>query len=144
MFYCISYDISGRILQKFCITTESLPDNTDNLFYLRLDNIEFDLTAFRVDISTKELIELPYFDKEYQYYDYQANSIKIDSGKLDIILRNNRENSLLTSDWTELPSALTRLGEAKVNEWQAYRQALRDIPTQPGYPENVTWPQQPK
>lgn len=28
-------------------------------------------------------------------------------------------------------------------EQTAYRQALRDIPTQAGFPANVTWPQEP-
>ena len=29
-------------------------------------------------------------------------------------------------------------------EWVAYRQALRDIPAQPGFPENITWPTKPE
>lgn len=143
MFYYISYDIYGRILQKFNITTKDLPNNTDNIFYLSLDNIAFDLASFRVNPATKELIELPYFDKEYQYYDYETDTVKIDSNKLDLIFRNKREVALLNSDWTELPSALTRLGETKVTEWQIYRQVLRDITTQSGYPETIIWPEQP-
>ena len=27
--------------------------------------------------------------------------------------------------------------------WAAYRQALRDIPQQPGFPDSVTWPVEP-
>lgn len=55
-----------------------------------------------------------------------------------------RNTLLLNSDWTELPSALTRLGQVKIDEWQTYRQALRDIPQQTGYPETIVWPEQPK
>lgn len=29
-------------------------------------------------------------------------------------------------------------------EWVAYRQALRDVPAQPGFPENITWPTKPE
>lgn len=29
-------------------------------------------------------------------------------------------------------------------EWVAYRQALRDVPQQPGFPENITWPVKPE
>jgi len=29
------------------------------------------------------------------------------------------------------------------DDWRTYRQALRDIPTQAGFPENVTWPVEP-
>ena len=28
-------------------------------------------------------------------------------------------------------------------EWAEYRQALRDVPEQEGFPFNVTWPQEP-
>ena len=28
-------------------------------------------------------------------------------------------------------------------DWQTYRQALRDVPTQEGFPWSVTWPEQP-
>jgi hypothetical protein len=28
--------------------------------------------------------------------------------------------------------------------WAAYRQALRDITTQPGFPENIEWPHEPE
>lgn len=55
-----------------------------------------------------------------------------------------REKLLLESDWTELTSALSRIGHAKVQEWQSYRQSLRDITTQAGYPANITWPIKPQ
>lgn len=29
-------------------------------------------------------------------------------------------------------------------QWRAYRQALRDIPQQVGFPDNIVWPQKPK
>ena len=45
-------------------------------------------------------------------------------------------------DWTQLPdSPLTNLQKAA---WSTYRQALRDLPDQPGFdPANVTWPSKP-
>jgi hypothetical protein len=30
------------------------------------------------------------------------------------------------------------------DEWTTYRQALRDVPQQDGFPANVTWPDQPE
>lgn len=69
-------------------------------------------------------------------YDFYINDLKISAIQ-------KRNGLLLNSDWTELPSALQRLGEAKVAEWQTYRQTLRDITNQEGYPENITWPEQP-
>ncbi len=28
--------------------------------------------------------------------------------------------------------------------WRTYRQALRDVPTQAGFPENINWPTKPE
>ena len=35
------------------------------------------------------------------------------------------------------------LSEASQAEWAAYRQALLDVPQQSGFPDNITWPQEP-
>lgn len=54
------------------------------------------------------------------------------------LVRSERNQKLVESDWTQLL-------DANVNKtaWAAYRQALRDVPTQTGFPWNVTWPTQP-
>lgn len=47
-----------------------------------------------------------------------------------------KRNSLLTlSDWTQLPDA-----PVDQTAWAAYRQTLRDITDQEGFPLNVEWP----
>ena len=56
-------------------------------------------------------------------------------------VKQERQRLLTTPDWTDTVSASTRL--ENYNEWQSYRQALRDITTQEGYPFNVIWPTQP-
>jgi hypothetical protein len=56
--------------------------------------------------------------------------------------RMRRDNELIRSDVT-----VTRAYEAGVPvsaEWVAYRQALRDIPQQPGFPDNIQWPTKPE
>lgn len=51
-----------------------------------------------------------------------------------------RRNALLQqSDWTQLPD----VNLSNKDAWNKYRQDLRDITTQVGYPFNVTWPEQP-
>jgi hypothetical protein len=60
----------------------------------------------------------------------QANSV-----------RDEREQKLAACDWTQLDD--TPLSNTTKVAWAAYRQALRDIPSQSGFPWNVTWPQQP-
>jgi hypothetical protein len=63
-----------------------------------------------------------------------------------------KENSAVTkraylladSDWTDTLSAKARLGDELYNQWQTYRQALRDITDQPEYPNNIVWPVAPQ
>lgn len=52
-----------------------------------------------------------------------------------------RNSHLLMSDWTQTVDApLTAEQKAA---WATYRQALRDVPAQAGFPDNIVWPEQP-
>ena len=54
-------------------------------------------------------------------------------------VRKKREVLLAQSDWTQL-------SDAPVNDkaaWLAYRQALRDVPSQAGFPFSIDWPERP-
>ena len=55
-------------------------------------------------------------------------------------LRNERDNLLLFSDFTQLGDI--GLSDSKKAEWVTYRQALRDI-TKQSDPFNITWPTEP-
>lgn len=57
----------------------------------------------------------------------------------DVLVRAERNLRLANSDWTQLP-------DAPVDQaaWVVYRQALRDVPAQAGFPANVIWPTQPE
>jgi len=52
--------------------------------------------------------------------------------------RNQRDNLLTQTDWTQV-------ADAPVDKaaWAAYRQALRDVPQQIGFPTTITWPEKP-
>jgi len=52
--------------------------------------------------------------------------------------RTQRDALLSQSDWTQVP-------DAPVDQaaWAEYRQALRDVPQQAGFPTEITWPQIP-
>jgi len=54
-------------------------------------------------------------------------------------IRDYRNKLLLESDWRMI-SDYQGTDQA---EWQTYRQELRDIPTQSGFPTLVTWPTKP-
>lgn len=54
-------------------------------------------------------------------------------------VRTERNTRLTACDWTQLPDVTL----ATKSDWATYRQALRDITAQPGFPINVTWPTEP-
>jgi hypothetical protein len=53
-------------------------------------------------------------------------------------VREQRSAKLAESDWTQLT-------DAPINSalWAMYRQQLRDVPTQTGFPWEISWPTQP-
>lgn len=56
-------------------------------------------------------------------------------------VRRQRDQLLANSDFTQLPD--TARDDAERAEWATYRQALRDITTQEGFPYTITWPVRP-
>jgi hypothetical protein len=54
-------------------------------------------------------------------------------------VRESRNRRLSETDWTQL-------ADAPVDKavWAAYRQELRDVPTQVGFPWTINWPAQPE
>lgn len=57
----------------------------------------------------------------------------------DQAARMLRKAALVDSDWTQLPD--TQLDKAA---WATYRQAMRDITDQPGFPDAIIWPEKPE
>ena len=53
-------------------------------------------------------------------------------------VRNRRQALLQSSDWTQIPDS-----PVDKDAWATYRQALRDLTSQPGFPYSVVWPQTP-
>lgn len=51
------------------------------------------------------------------------------------VVRSKRNTDLLSCDWTQLPDS-----PVDPTPWEVYRQALRDITKQPGFPWNINWP----
>ena len=57
------------------------------------------------------------------------------------IARTMRDNLLKACDYRMMPDF--PCSEAARAAWAAYRQALRDVPQQEGFPETIEWPQAP-
>lgn len=58
---------------------------------------------------------------------------------LGMEIRDHRNILLFESDWTQLPDVPQNTKEI----WAIYRQALRDVTEQAGFPANVVWPEKP-
>lgn len=54
-------------------------------------------------------------------------------------VRSQRNRLLSDCDWTQLPDA-----PVDAAAWAVYRQELRDVTGQAGFPWSVTWPNQPE
>jgi len=57
-------------------------------------------------------------------------------------VRNSRTEMLRDCDWTQLDD--TPMSNTQKADWAEYRQALRDVPDQAGFPFDIEWPVQPE
>ena len=64
--------------------------------------------------------------------DFQADPVAASATQV----RAQRDTLLAASDHMALADRIT-------DEWRTYRQTLRDIPNQSGFPSSITWPTKP-
>jgi hypothetical protein len=74
----------------------------------------------------EEIVKIEISDEQYQ-----ANIANCAQN-----VRADRDRMLASCDWTQLADASAPNKEA----WATFRQALRDVPLQEGFPFNVQWP----
>lgn len=79
----------------------------------------------------QELVQQEISEEQYQnIIAKQIQTIKAD-----------RDKMLASTDW--IVSKNLENGNSVPEVWKIYRQALRDIPNQEGYPWTITWPTRP-
>lgn len=93
-----------------------------------------------------QIIKRPAMPSSHHDWDKQTKQWVLDTVKQQTFeaqeSRSKRNQLLSESDWTDTLSSKARLG-AKYDDWQRYRQALRDITNQQGFPLNIVWPTPP-
>ena len=93
----------------------------------------------QVNVSTGEIVQTSYTIEEQAEYDIKkaAWDAGADSRKA-VEVRAERNTKLSETDWTQV-------ADAPVDKavWATYRQALRDVTTQTGFPWTITWPDAP-
>jgi hypothetical protein len=89
--------------------------------------------------------QTPVFDTEAQRWsqvwsvrDMSADEIASRNENQAASIRSSRNDKLAASDWTQVI-------DAPVDQaaWAVYRQELRDVTVQDGFPWNVIWPTEP-
>lgn len=78
-----------------------------------------------------------YQDGKFIQYDPKTDPVATEEQATAV--RSDRNERLVNTDWTQV-------ADAPVDKaaWATYRQALRDVTAQEGFPWNVTWPVQPE
>ena len=71
---------------------------------------------------------------------YKLEALPLEQAQSNI--RSRRDNLLQTTDWIVAKSY--ERGEAVPAAWATYRQALRDVTAQEGFPYSVEWPSKPE
>lgn len=96
------------------------------------------------DRATQKLVNVAaYYESPWVYtvkvVDKTAEDIQAETDAQAASVRAQRNRLLADSDWTQLADST-----ADKAAWATYRQALRDITAQDGFPWNVVWPTKPE
>lgn len=113
---------------------------TFNVFPVELEDIS-DYDRRTQYIENSEIPEL--VDNQWVLKKIICDKTSEEINNYDKVVENQvrvKRNKLLSdTDWTQLPDAPTE----NAQEWQTYRQSLRDIPQQSNFPTDVDWPSKP-
>lgn len=71
----------------------------------------------------------------------QYAAVQLPEGQASQNVRTQRDRLLTETDWVVVKAY--ECNENVPSQWEIYRQALRDIPSQSGFPFEVTWPAKP-
>lgn len=127
--YPIAVDIANVLIK----------DDESIIFDLTSDELSIDFESYYIANNKLTLrIKKPSINHEWDGKNWILNN-----NKEAELIRCKRNQLLIESDWTDTLSAKQRLGDDLYNQWQVYRQLLRDITLQDGFPLNIVWPTTP-
>jgi len=90
----------------------------------RFHNIDGQTVQFTADEETAR-------DAEEQAWADAADT------RIAVAVREERDDKLAETDW------MANSDVTMSDDWTTYRQALRDVPAQAGFPNSITWPTEP-
>ena len=95
-------------------------------------------TATKTITQTEPTLENGEWVINWEVSDLSQEEITARSEQASASVRANRDALLTSCDWTQLPDS-----SADKEAWANYRQQLRDLPEQAGFPYEISWPEQP-
>jgi hypothetical protein len=109
----------------------------------------FDHLSQRVDIATGQVVDYQPpapGDDDLRTWAWNADTRRWVASPTVLAVANaartERDARLAACDWVTVRAL--ELGEEIPADWLAYRQALRDVPLQPGFPSAIDWPAPPE
>ena len=136
---------TGELLTLF--PNVSFPTTGPDSEFLTTNNLVLVKTWEEFDPANFNSVDIPFYIRDGLVYSYELvekteiekaeYQVKLSNIK-SIELRDKRNQLLKDSDWTQVADA-----PVDKTAWATYRQALRDITYQEGFPFNVIFPNPP-
>lgn len=136
---------TGKIKQVHSATSPDIIETAKTLISEDMDYIDVEFFNFTpdthyVDPETKIVKEKGDNPTPFHTWDYSQKQWIFDPENGAQLIREKRDELLKQSDWSQgldVPENLRTV-------WAVYRNDLRNIPQQEGFPEQVTWPTPPE
>lgn len=131
--FIVYENVTGRIIRTGVCSDEDF--NNQGAFViegLAADDLQY--------ISDGKVVDMPPKPAGSWNFDYSEKVWVEDKQAQEALVKQQRNRLLVQSDWTQLPDVPLSTKES----WATYRQDLRDITAQEGYPFNVVWPTPPQ
>mgnify|MGYP000750535390 FL=1 len=123
----------------------SFPPNGPDADFLAANGC-MGVTVWKAHDKTQKLVPAaPYIEGSTVYtVVVQAKTpeeVAADTASEAANVRAQRDRLLAACDWRVIKAL--EAGQGLASDWAAYRQALRDVPTQAGFPWTIDWPHDP-
>lgn len=138
MKHALYYLANGQITRAHGLPDGDAPDPQPGESCLVTDDRQ-PIHDHYVNVTTRQVVQRPPCPGDGYRWVYDIKSWQLDTRDLEVLVRQRRDALLVECDWTQLPD----VPEATQARYQAYRQALRDVTAQPGFPTAIQWPEQP-
>jgi hypothetical protein len=137
MNFAYFYDATGQIFYIEGVSEDTIKRDIGAAGYVLHDEL---LDASQCYVSNGELRSRPPRPDSHFQWDAMTEQWVVNVAQQETDVRKQRDELLSACDWTQLPD----VPEETKAAWAAYRQALRDLPEQPGFPDIIDWPTLPQ